>query len=160
MLLENSIWQIVSATIVFFFGFLVAIRTGRALKTKSRRAINLYLWHTFFCMVYGLYVTEYGGDAVSYYMSSLNANIEFKPGTVAVQFLTMYLSYYMGLSFLGVCLVYNIIGFIGLIAFDSALRSTVDKNNLTVSRLVSLIILLPSVSFWTSGIGKDSLAFM
>src|SRR5690606_21931791 len=66
----------------------------------------------------------------------------------------------LNLSFLGACLLFNIFGAIGLVAFDASLQAaTADKSRM-LRRFATLIVLLPSISFWSSALGKDSLAFM
>jgi len=160
MLLEMSIWEIIGAIFVFLFGFGVAKVISVFLKTNFSRTISLYLWHTIFCLLYAWYTIEYGGDAVSYYHASQNANVSFSLGTKAVSYFTIFFSNILRLSYLATSLAYNIFGFIGLAAFDAALRLAVQKKTKNIRRLATLIIFLPSLSFWSSGIGKDSLAFM
>lgn len=80
--------------------------------------------------------------------------------TEGIDYLTTLLVQGLGLSFLGCFLVFNIFGAIGLIVFDSILRQATKESTLRTKRLASLIIFLPSVSFWSSAIGKDSISFM
>src|SRR5690606_2318278 len=66
----------------------------------------------------------------------------------------------LNLSFLGACLLFNIFDSIGLIAFDACLQSATAHKSKVLRRFATLIVLLPSISFWSSALGKDSLAFM
>jgi hypothetical protein len=120
----------------------------------------LYVWHTFFCIAYLFYVLKYGGDSIAYYRESLLEGRGFSLGTSAVMYFTSFLSLGLGLSFLGVFLVFNIFGCIGLLAFDSSLRAVTAEKRKPMRQLATIIVLAPSVSFWSSGIGKDSIAFM
>lgn len=82
------------------------------------------------------------------------------PGTDFVVWLTSIFSVWLGADYLGTFLAFNIAGSVGLLAFFASLKqATVSKKN-WVRQLVLLVVLLPSVSFWTSAIGKDSIAFM
>ena len=155
-----SIWEIIGAILVFLIGLGVAKVVSIYFKTNFSRVISLYIWHSFFCLLYAWYTTEYGGDAVSYYHASQDANVSFSLGTKAVSYFTIFFTNILRLSYLATSLAYNIFGFIGLAAFDAALRLAVNKKKKYVRRLATLIIFLPSLSFWSSGIGKDSLAFM
>ena len=155
-----SIWEIIGAILVFLFGLGVAKVISVFFKTNFSRIISLYLWHTSFCLLYAWYTTEYGGDSPGYYNASLNGNIMFSFGTDAVRYLTMFFSNILRLSFLATSLAYNIFGFVGMAAFDAAIRLAVLKKKKNIRRLATLIIFLPSLTFWTSGLGKDSLAFM
>lgn len=160
MFLEMSIWDIIGPLLVFTFGLAIIKPISGYFKTTLSKAVTLYLWHTIFCLLYAWYVNEYGGDAGYYYSTSTREPLVFSFGTLAVKMFTSYFSNSIGLSFLATSLVFNIFGFIGLIAFDAALRSAVFQKKKNICRLASVIVFLPSVSFWSAGIGKDSLAFM
>lgn len=95
-----------------------------------------------------------------YYQSSLLGNIDFSVGTAAVQYITIFFSSILGLSFFGTSLVFSIFGFIGLLAFDGSLRAATIGKSKNIQYIATLIIFLPSVSFWSSSLGKDSLSFM
>ena len=47
-----------------------------------------------------------------------------------------------------------------MLAFDGALTEVTANKSRRIRQLATLIVFLPSVSFWSSGIGKDSLSFM
>lgn len=146
--------------LVFLAGLVVAQSVGRAVGSSPTRSLVLYIWHTVFCLVYAVYVLTNGGDAVAYYAAGLQSGAEFSVGTDAITFLVNILVSTLGLSFLGASLVFNVPGVIGLLAFDASLRvATADKTG-AIRRLGTLIIFLPSVSFWSSAIGKDSISFM
>ncbi|MEI6755318.1 MAG: hypothetical protein WCK78_19440, partial [Paludibacter sp.] len=146
--------------IVFLVGIPITKYVSEYFKTGFKRGISLYIWHTLFCFLYAWYVTQYGGDAGYYYFTSPNDRLVFSFGTIAIKYLTSFFSNILGLSFIATSLVYNIFGFIGLMAFDAALRYAVLQKKRTIRGLASVIVFLPSVSFWSAGIGKDSLAFM
>jgi hypothetical protein len=61
---------------------------------------------------------------------------------------------------LGAYLAFNIFGTIGLLSFDASLRAATAISQRSVRQLATLIVFLPSVSFWSSAIGKDALSFM
>ncbi|MBV1928442.1 MAG: hypothetical protein KUG81_02910 [Gammaproteobacteria bacterium] len=160
MELVSTIWHVIGATVIFIIGFGVALLLRKPFDVGIGRSFLLYIWHTFFCAAYLFFVINNGGDAEGYYLASLKNYTEFGLGTSGVVFFTSILSVVFGLSILGIFLVYNIIGFIGLLAFDASLRfSTLDKPR-SIHRLAGLIVFLPSVSFWSSAIGKDSISFM
>jgi hypothetical protein len=74
--------------------------------------------------------------------------------------MTGFLSQEVGLSLAGAFLIFNFFGFVGLLAVDATLQVAVAKKRKRVRRLATLIVFLPSMSFWSSAIGKDSIAFM
>lgn len=160
MQLVSSVWHIFSAALVFLAGTLIALKLARYFAASEKRSIKIYFWHTILCFVYAQYVITNGGDAAHYYEISLSPNIEFSLGTAGVVLLTKFLSSVLGLSFFGSFLVFNIFGFIGLLAFDASLRAATWNKSKNIRRLATLVIFLPSVSFWSSAIGKDALSFM
>src|SRR5690606_32124112 len=78
----------------------------------------------------------------------------------AVELLTFFCVSVLGLSYLGSFFFYNILGFVGLIAFDASLRVATANKSRVLRLLATLIAFLPSVSFWSSAIGKDAISFM
>jgi len=157
--LSSTPLQLILALVVFLFGILVCILVGKFFKTRASRALGLYFWHTLFCLIYFLYVTTFGGDATGYYHWSLVSDPEFRFGTIAVRIMTSFFSQGLGLSLLGCSLVFQIFGYIGLLGFDASLREVTLNKSKNIRLLSALIILLPSISFWSSGLGKDSLSF-
>lgn len=160
MMLFESAWGLVSAIIVFIFGALLVQIFSRKLLLSFKRALAIYLWHTLLCIIYASYVSKSGGDANMYYLAAIPEGLDFKFGTIAVRYLSQAIKNSLQLSFGGVFLVFNIFGTIGLLAFDASLRGVTQSSAPKLRRLASAVVFLPSISFWTSAIGKDSLAFM
>jgi hypothetical protein len=160
MELVSTPWQVITTALVFIFGMLVACAASRWFQTSIGRAMLLYFWHTSFCIVYALYVNKYGGDSLHYYAAGLKADVTFSLGTAAVSYITIFFASILGLSFLGTFVAYSLFGYIGLMAFDASLRIATDNKSRFLQCAATVIVLLPSVSFWTSAIGKDALSFM
>lgn len=152
-------WSVISAAFVFIAGALISMKVGPYFNVGQRRSFLLYLWHSLFCIVYLLYVRGSGGDALMYYDVSMRDSVDFTHGTAAVLFITRVLGYFLELSILGVFLAFNIFGFLGLLAFDGALKYGAAGKGRLMRRVASMLIFLPSVSFWSSAIGKDAIAF-
>lgn len=162
MIFSSSPFQLVGIFIVFLVGWLVVLRVRHYFLSNIKRVSLLYFWHTVICVFYFWYVLSNGGDATGYFMRALEGGFdnEFGLGTAGVTYLTTYLVQFGGLSFLGCFLVFNIFGSIGLIAFDSTLRYATRESSRHLKLLASVIVFLPSVSFWSSAVGKDSISFM
>jgi hypothetical protein len=157
--LDSTPLQLVLALFIFIAGLVLAVAVKGHFRAPLSRAVALYLWHSLFCVIYFAYVLNYGGDASGYFRMSLHPDIDFAFGTYAVRFVVSFLSQGMGLSFLGCSLVFQLFGFIGLLAFDGALREVTWDKTRNIRLLATLIVFLPSVSFWSSGLGKDALSF-
>lgn len=153
-------WHVISAFLIFIIGAVASAAVGHRFKSSFARSLTIYAWHTVFCFVYGWYVLTYGGDALGYFNAAQIGLTDFSLGTAGVSYLTTLLVQGFGVSLLGAFLSFNIFGSIGLIAFDACLRIATQDKKRIFKRLATLIIFLPSVSFWSSAIGKDSLSFM
>ena len=159
MVFFNDAWDVISSLSVFLFGLIFFISIRRQFSSRLSRVAFLYLWHSFFCIVYMLYVINNGGDALMYYNSGVDQGFAFSLGTDAVRYIVFLLTQLFGLSFWGCSLFFHIFGFVGLLAFDAALREVTWYKSKAIRLVASLIIFLPSISFWSAGLGKDSLAF-
>lgn len=155
----GSIGDILSSFVVFLIGFFVVEIVRKYFRISLQRAYGLYLWHTVFCIVYLIYSLSTGADSTQYFATAVEGDIYFTFGSSVIEIIT-YALVSLGLSYLGCFLVFNIFGLIGLLAFDSSIQSLVRFSSRASRFWATVIILLPSVSFWSSGIGKDSLAFM
>lgn len=159
-LISNS-WHALGALLILLLGVLLALLIPRYFGISQKRSVFLYLWHTLWCMVYLAYAVNVGGDSAMYYNASLADELRpFEVGTIAIIYFTSFFSDVMGLSILGVFLVNNIFGFIGLLAFSGALEAVTFMKGRQLRLLAFIIILLPSVSFWSSALGKDAISFM
>lgn len=153
-------WQLLSVALLLLTGLVTLLLMARPMRISPGYAILLYLWHTTFCVVYFLYALSNAADAQSYFLDSLVWNRWPRLGTEAVIYITSFLTQGLGLSYGGTFLFYNILGAIGLLAFAGALREMSQDKARTIRRLIMLIPFLPGLSFWSSAIGKDSIAFL
>ena len=156
----ESSWSIISAFVVFLLGLMVIAKISGYFGLKKKRGLLLYLWHTLFCFAYVYYVSTFGGDALVYYTKALSDGFEFRVGTTAVVFLTKILVHGLGFGVITCFLFFNILGSIGLLAVDGALKHATQYKSKFLKRLATIIIFLPSVSFWSSAIGKDAISFL
>lgn len=156
----DSAWHVFSATAVFIFGAWVAIYQKRIFQIPQKWALFLYLWHSFFCIAYFLFSLNNSADSRGYFVRSLIFDADLRLGTRAIDALTSIFTTGLGFSYGGAFLVYNIFGFIGMLAFASALQQIVSGRSKNASRVALIVILLPGLSFWSVAIGKDALTFM
>lgn len=159
MIVAATGWHVLSAALIFFVGLVGALLWARNIRLPERQALFLYAWHTVFSIVYLWFSLNNPADATVYYDQSLIHTGGFKPGTEFVYFFTGVFTKSLGLSYLGAFLVYNCIGSFGLLAFVDCVRSaTLDKSRF-IRQLGWIVLLLPSVSFWSGAIGKDAISF-
>lgn len=152
--------QLLSALFFVAIGAVGAIVQYRVFRVPQMRAILLYVWHTAFCLFYLNYTASNVADTAFYFERSLDGDIGFGLGGQSVILLTSVFSQGLGMSYGGVFMVYNLFGFLGLLALASAVQSTVQTKPKRTRQLSLLVLFLPGFSFWSSAIGKDSISFM
>jgi len=155
-----ELWGYISAFIIFVCGFFIASKVSRYFGLKKSHSVFLYFWHTLFCLVYFWYASWNISDSTIYYYKSTLGDVEFWPGTPGVVLINTPFIYGLNLSFLGAFALNNIYGFIGLAATKGALDIATRNKNRFLKYLAWVIVLLPSISFWSSAISKDSISFM
>lgn len=160
MQLINSFLDILLIIVVLGAGFLITLISAKALSLPSGRAILIYFWHTFFSFIYAWYTIEFYGDTIFYYRESQNGIDPFGFSTQSIVFIGSLIYEIFEISFLGMGFVFGMFGLIGLLIFDSSLRFITKNKSNNIKILATLFIFLPSVSFWSSGLGKDAVAFM
>lgn len=160
MEIASTAYHVLSAFFVFVLGSMISVIIGRKFGVGVGGALVIYVWHTLFSIFYCWYVLQSGGDALSYFRWGQFWSGEIGVGTAAVRAIAGLLVSGMGLSILGTFLVFNIFGQIGLLAFWGSLREATIGRSWRIRWLATLIIFLPSVSFWSSALGKDAISFM
>jgi hypothetical protein len=105
-------------------------------------------------------VINNGGDALGYFDAATELDFNTSFGNLGAILPTFFLRHLFDLSFLSVSLIFGVMGTIGLLFFDAALQSAVRNKKKWIKRFSNLLIFMPSISFWSSGLGKDSLSFL
>lgn len=155
-----EIWNVFSPLIVFLSGLIVAIKTSKYFQVRQIHGVFLYTWHSIFCITYYWYAITFGADSLMYYNVASLGETRLWPGTPAVVLLNSIFIYNLKFSLLSAFLVNNIYGFLGLLAFKGSLNTAVLHKSKHIKNLAWLIVILPSASFWSSALGKDSISFM
>lgn len=155
-----EIWQATTPFIIFFLGIFATILVSRKFGAKDRRALSLYLWHSLFTLVYYWFTINVGADASVYYEKALRGDTDFMPGTNFIVYFVSALTNYLHLNMIGCFFIFNLIGSLGLIILDSIIHSLVHNQRKLLRIIATLVIFLPSISFWSSGIGKDPISFL
>ncbi|WP_405420691.1 hypothetical protein [Marinobacter flavimaris] len=156
----STAYHVLSTLFVFILGSMISVITGRKFGVGAGGAFVLYIWHTLFSMFYCWYVLQSGGDALSYFRWGQHWAGELRVGTAGVVVISGILVNIFGLSLIGAFLVFNIFGQIGLLAFWGSLKQAVVGKSRHIRALATIIVFLPSVSFWSAALGKDAISFM
>lgn len=159
-LMDFSLIQNLLSINIFIIGLLICIFIGNNLKLTLIHSIFLYIWHSIFSVSYFLYVVANRGDAIKYYLDSLEGVGSFYPGSPFVKLITSIFSVHFDASFFVCFTVFNIIGAIGLLFLAALIKDYNYCFSQRMKFLTTILPFIPSLSFWTSAIGKDGLAFL
>ena len=158
-IVTNQYNSLVILLIITFF-FPIYIYLGGILNISYARSTLLFLWHTFFSLIYFIYTFYYISDAKVYFIRSLTYETSFFVGSVGIDYIISILRKNLNFQYLTIFLIFSLIGSLGLLFFDSTIKNSTGIAKPKIKKLLSLIVLLPSVSFWSSAIGKDAIAFL
>lgn len=156
----DSAWHVFAAAFIFLLGAPISVFQHRIFGVPKRLALWLYVWHTIFCLFFFSFSQSNPADSNGYFINSLEFNDFPALGTLAVTFLISIFTQDLGLSYGGVFLVFNIIGFIGMLALVSVMHELTRNSSRNVRLLTLIILLLPGLSLWSSAIGKDAISFL
>lgn len=143
-------------TILFLIiSLFIALIVGYKNKSDLKIVILLFSWHTAFSISYYFFTKYNVADAVTYYNKSLSEDFNFYPGSPYIYSLSLIFSKWLDASYLNVTLVYNLFGLLGLIYLYLALKKYFEK----LDWYWKTILFIPSMSFWSAGLGKDAISF-
>lgn len=121
----------------------------------------IYVAHLVASFVYFAYVQAEGGDAELYYYDELDFyNRGFALGTGVLIYFVQYLKGLIGGTYLDYFMMFHAIGFCGVALLMRVFEEIYIGLRTEQQPFVLLLLLLPSVQFWTGAIGKDSPLFL
>jgi len=153
-------WHVFFSLVIFLTGLAGAFIQKRVFQVPQKQAIALYLWHTFFCFFYFWYTLNNLSDSISYYLRSFESGLRFDFGTVGIRYIVSIFTQSFDLSYGNIFLIFNIIGYVGLLSFASALQTVTLSSRSDIKSISIWFTFLPGLSFWSSAIGKDAVTFM
>lgn len=161
--MENliSLDSLVLSPIIFTIFLIVSLKIGKFFKVSYKLSLTLYLWHSLFCLIYIWFSLNFAADSRRYFLIATERELgDFNFGTSFIVYITYIFNKFFSFSYVDQFLIHNFIGYIGLLAFAAVIQqATLDKYK-NVRVLGWLIVFLPSVSFWTTALGKDAISFM
>lgn len=153
---SNFLWT----PILISFFIIISLKICEYFKVNFKKSCFLFFWHTFFCFVYLYYSLTQGGDSIVYYQRAISDElIEVNFGTSFIVVFTRFFAN-LGFSYVDLFLINNFFGYIGLLAFSSAIQNATYNKSKNIKLFGLVLLLLPSISFWTTALGKDAISFM
>lgn len=125
-------------------------------KSDIKYIFSLYIWHTAFSIYYWYFSLSNTADATLYYQKTFSLILDFSPGTRFTEAVAYIIARSLNANYLNTTLASNIFGSLGLVFLYLSLK----KYLFTISRYWIMLLFIPSMSFWSAGLGKDSISFM
>ncbi len=161
--MENNFYQMINPiSILFAIGitFLVSYVVGKNLNISGSFIGILYLWHLIFMLVYLWFVSDYGGDIIGYWNDSFTNRYDFTPGTKFVVSLVKIFSVLLGFDFISTNIIFMSFGVFAILLLTRIYFDIFQNLSLKCQIFPIVIVFFPSLSYWSSSIGKDGLALL
>lgn len=126
---------------------------------------KLYWYHLFFFVVYAIYASYNSSDSGRYYNMGNNYGdswmLLYEPGTKFVGFVATPLVQ-LGFSYMSLMLLFSWMGYLGFVFAYLFFKENISINVIVFKRfdLLTLLLFLPNMHFWTVSLGKGSIIFM
>ena len=126
---------------------------------------RLYWYHLVFFLIYFAYATFEASDSKAYYVDAgivrENWTSLFLTGTKFIVFVANPLVQF-GLSYISVMLIFAWTGYVGFVFAYLFFKENITINVTVFKKydLLTLLLFLPNMHFWTVSLGKGSLIFM
>lgn len=154
-LVYYDFYQAILTLFILILGLIACILVG-AKKLSDIKYISLiYGWHTFYSFFYWYYSLSNPADSTKYYRKTFNLDLNFYPGTRFTESLVLIVTRIFDSNYLNTNLIFNIFGCLGLVL----IYLTLKKYFFVLNKYWFFILLIPSMSFWSAGLGKDSVSF-
>ena len=133
----------------------------------------IFIYHILFSFIYLNFIGNNEGDVIFYiessrfffedvniieFLTDFNRALHFV-GTNFILLILSILDYLTLGNFLLINLIFNFFSFLGILIFLILLSETEAYKNNNYRIIIYLLLLLPSLHFFTSSLGKDSLSF-
>lgn len=116
--------------------------------------------HVLISIFYYEYSRQAAADAWGYYYDPQDMwNHQFSVGTIATFQAVHYLKASFGASYIDCFMVFQAVGFGGLVFLSRSFEDIADKLQVPERRAYLSLLFLPSVNFWSAAIGKDAPLF-
>lgn len=154
-LIYYDFYQLILTIFIFLLGLVLCMVFAKK-KSDIKYVFFLYTWHTLFSVYYWYFTLSNQADAIKYFRKSFSLTPNFSPGTRFTETVAFVITKTLDSNYLNTTLVSNIFGSIGILILYLCL----EKYIFILGRRWLLILFIPSMSFWSSGLGKDSISFM
>ncbi|PWA04022.1 hypothetical protein DB895_13015 [Flavobacterium psychrotolerans] len=152
--------------LLFIINNMMLNRLSKKYSFFDKKLMNyLYWYHLLFFAIYFMYSIYNNSDSLLYYLTVGNKGDQwpelFYTGTRFISFFAVPFVY-LGLSYSSVMLVASWFGYVGFVYAYLYFRESIPINVTVFGRfdLLTLLLFLPNMHFWTASLGKGALIFM
>lgn len=149
-------YQLILTIFIVLFGLLLSLVIGAKKIVDVKYIVFIYFWHTLFSFLYWYQSLTNTADAIKYFLKSFTLELNLSPGTRFAESVSYIITQIFDSNYLNTTLVSNWFGSIGLVLLYLVLK----KYLYALNKYWVFILFLPSMSFWSAGLGKDSISFM
>jgi hypothetical protein len=157
------------SALIIALGFIIVKIISKTSTGKDRKILNrLWLFHLLISTCYYFYTRNGGGDAWGYWIHAqqmkwgdFTNNLVSSQGTEFMNTINYIPANILGMGFFPNTLLYGLLGFIAFIYIYRICIQTISYNSKFYKyQLFPLLLFLPNLHFWSSGIGKDTMLFL
>lgn len=126
---------------------------------------KLYLYHVLFWLIYYVYTLYNRSDSLAYYERSSSIYTSwlaiYQTGTKFIDFIAYPFTYILSFSYEMAMFLFAWFGYLGFVYFYVFFKENIKtKVKIVNIELVTLLLFLPNMHFWTVSLGKGSLVFL
>ena len=150
-------------------GFVIISFSNKGFNIKDRNNLKkLLFYHLFFGLLFYFFTVGNKVDSYTYWitakkikLNTFNDLFNYSIGTNIVYLLNYIPANILSMSYFQGTMLYSFLGFLGILYLYSSIKTIFNRINIVIekNKLFPLILFLPNFHFWSSGIGKDSIAF-
>lgn len=135
-------------------------------KKENRFKVFLLGYHFLFTFLSFNYFTQKGGDAAFYWFQTTSSQSKsfsdlFHYGSESILLFNYFFSKVLNLNILFGFVLYSCVGYLGILQFYRLSEFFLkDKLSFKGISLWWMLVLLPNLHFWTTGIGKEVFCFL
>jgi hypothetical protein len=159
----------IGALILIFILFLVTQPLLKTLETRHKNfdagfMNGLYWYHILFAAIYYIYVQSSRSDSVGYYERALlgfeSWGQAYGTGTIFIDWMAYPFVQYLSFTYEMMMVLFSYFGYLGFVCFYIVFKENIRfRHKFAGINLISLILYLPNMHYWTASLGKGSIIF-
>ena len=154
-----SVTDIYLFPVFLIFGILILFKFKSFLKLTSNEIIFIYSYHSLFTIIYFIFSINNFNDSVYYFLNTEKEIYNFSFGTFFIQSTINLFVNNLKISLFNLFYFFNIFSSFALALIYSSFKSL--KLVKPFEKIIIIIIcFLPSIYFWSSSVGKETVTFL